>query len=104
MIQGPIQTGLSVPRLLPGTSIAALSRPSLPLAPRSTLATPIDPRREGARERCSTIVVGQPTTQRPVRAREAPRVHWAKRPATILGTAGGQGPLEAAIGDASATS
>ncbi len=43
-----------------------------------------------------------PTAQ--VGAREAPRVHWAKRLATILGTAGGLGPLEAAIGAANATS
>jgi hypothetical protein len=48
--------------------------------------------------------VGQLATSGPVGAREAPRAHWAKRLATILGTAGGQGPLEAAIGGANATS
>jgi hypothetical protein len=31
-------------------------------------------------------------------------LHWAKLLTTILGTAGGQGPLEAAIRDANATS
>jgi hypothetical protein len=48
--------------------------------------------------------VGQLTTNGPVGAREAPRMRWAKRLATILSTAGGQGPLEAAIGAANATS
>jgi hypothetical protein len=79
-------------------------RPSLalrhPWPPDLPSPSPTGPRGRRGEGTMLNHRVGQLTTQRPSKERVRHRVHRATRLATILGTAGGQGPLEAAIGAA----
>jgi hypothetical protein len=76
------------------TSIAAPRCPSPPLLPDLPSPYPYLPK--GAKRPGNDANL--------VSVKSPPRLHRATRLATILGTAGGQGPLEAGIGAANATS
>ena len=74
-----------------GTSAAAPRWPFATLAARSTLAIPTCPRRRRGQGPMLDQFVGRLTTDGPVRVRHHVCI-GAKRQATILVTAGGQGP------------
>ena len=84
------------PHASPQSSIAASRWPFATLLP--DLPSPSLPAQggEGGQGTMLNHRVGQLATQTPSRSGVRHRVHWAKRLATILRTAGGQGQLEVA--------